>query len=1461
MDGKKSYIIEINGITESVDAVKALNQQLDALDAKINTLQNKTINVTTNTTTTSTAAPTDTGALKEEDALLKQIQATEEKIAQVRSDEYQELLHQKDILKETKKEGESRFAQDNLVLKEYGNTMLGVKERLADLKKAMQTKEIGSDEFNKLAAEANELNTKLKEAEQSYGQFGRNVGNYSNSIEDAFSKITLKVGGVDRIFSSAKEASRELGNELKTMAVNGQQDTEEFKELQKVVAQLNSSMKDATVSSQAMDNMLDTMEGIVALASTAKGIGALFGFDNSAIEQSIQKMVALQNVLQGIEKIRQQMKTGEGIGGLFAKGNAAIDKFAASLLGVSNNAKGASTSLKTTAAAVTTVGTASKAATIAVKALSFALKTIGIGLVITAIAYLTEAITDWLTKESEAEKAAKKLAEVNQAGAKAYANAAGEIQAYKTKLDNFNGSKKQEKALVDELNNKYGKALGNYKSLKEWKDVIINKSDAYCTALLKEAEAQALLNQYTEAFIDLQTVRDNVASGEYHHWWQTAAGDAAADAEEISKAEKNVEQAMDKYKAKMQEISEYNKTHKLFDFSNYADTKDLKNSGNKVAKTIKDIEADLAKARVDAMKQGLTKTLAQLELERNKRIAEVKKTGKLVQEQIELINRQYQDKVFEARVQYHINLINEEKKYSDKIEKMNEEMYQKEVENSRKLNELRKDDRIENAVDSFNNFQINALTIDYNSSDVRKYLDKYGKDVIQAYINTKNTVEYLEGALGKVGDSYEKLPLEAQKIFDKYSLMLKEAKEQLNVIEKENEGIEKVVESIGILSEKTSEAYTIRTQLRTEYYKKLLKASQDAADKELVIEKDKLDTELRLLEENEKKRHQMMVSRYYDNGESEDENKRRNEKYSAPRTAYETYMEEYEKGNLSSKNKSQLGTYFSEYRKLMDEWVENLKKGVQKGKYTWEEYNEFMNQEAIQGYLKAKTEYENFLLEYNAMSESAKAQNKGQLKEYTRNLNNAYVDYLDKVREEQDMHNNQMRVMQIKYQNDVKQAEKDNLKERQSAYTEFYSNLIKETEDVLSSVNNKIDKAERRNAWGIFNYQETEKELKDLQSTVKQALGEIDNEKKELLKKLKQGEISFGDYDTLISQLKVIETQTQDTAQNIREKLKNLGGEWWASIDQWLQQIGSAMGSILSSVSEIQSNHFDKMIDEQEKYIDKLQEMYDKQQDITQSYADAVTSIEDELSTARGDRRQQLIDNLNAEMAAQRASLAQEKKIEKEKEKADRKKAELEYEQAIAKKKMDEAQALINAAMAVSMAAVNKWPIPAIPMMALATAVGAAQYYAVKSRHIPKPSFGDGGIIQGRSHREGGVNASVGGNLIELEGNEFIIRKKSTMPNIGLLDFVNRSEKKLSLEDFIDFYSTGKHKAYFKSAKTMYADGGQVIPTLRDDIELDNRLLTAFEQYSNRPQVVQVVDIVNATENLNKVQVMAGLVE
>ena len=878
-----------------------------------------------------------------------------------------------------------------------------------------------------------------------------------------------------------------------------------------------------------------------------------------------------------------------------------------------------------------------------------------------------------------------------------------------------------------------------------------------------------------------------------------------------------------------------------------------KRTADERRKKIEDAEANLAKARVDAMKEGLTKTLAQLELERNKRIAEAKKSVKFSQEQIELINKQYQDKVFEARVQYHANLINEEKEYAEKVKNLNDEMYQKEVEISRKRNEL----RLENNIDNMTKAPKGSLS-DGSESDLsstyRKGLRKLTYDynlelppkILRQYKDLADELEYVKFEMDGLDTTTE----EGAREFEKYSKKIDDLTNKLKEYGEKYPDIDKAAEKI--VSTTLSGAIVERTQSIRDYYREVLLYTKDAANKELRIEKDKLDTEYNLLKENEDKRHELMISRYYDDkGLSQDDKNN----YKTPRTAEKKYLEDYDK--LITMNIDQKGTYFSEYRILMDKWIDNIKKGVQEGKYTWEGYNEFMNQEAIKGYLQAKTEYDNFLIVYNKMSAKEQAKKEGDLKKLTTNLNNAYVDYLDKVREEQDNHNNQMKVMENKYNLDIEQSEKERQDKTRQATVDYHSQMISEYERAMSAISNKVDKSETKNALGIINYSATKKALNDLQYSIELTLNRISTDKMNLVQKLSEGKISFGDFSALMDQLNTLQVQAQDTSKNVSTKLKDLTGEWWGSIDQWIQQVGQTMNTILSSLSEIQSNQYDKMIDQQEKYIEEYQKMLDKQKEITQEHASAVDSIEDELSTARGDRRQHLIDQLNAEMAAQRASLAQQKKIEKEKEKAEHKKADLEYAQAVARKKMQESQALINAAMAVSMAAVNNWPIPAIPMMSLAAAAGAAQYAAVKSQYIPKPSYGSGGVIQGKSHKEGGV--PVLGGRAEVEGGEFITNKVTTSKNVDLLEYINSKKKRINLDDLIEFYGVGSPvKKNIQTVRTKFADGG-IIPTLRNDINLSDRMLTAFEDYSNRPVQVAVVDIIDRTQAVNDVRVMAGL--
>ena len=358
------YEIKINGVQQAISEVDALVEKLNALEAKIDTLSSKKIEIEINdmnaNVTVDTNGTSNVDALREQDALLKQIEQTSEKITQVRRDEYQELLHQKDVLKDVKKEEASRFAEDNLALKDYSNTMAGLKSRLADLKKAMQFREIGSDGFNKLVNEANEINQKLKDIESSYGQFGRNVGNYSNSINDAFHNIVIEVGGVERAFGSAREAFKSLKNERDTLALNGDRTSEEFKELDRIVKTLQSDINDLSKSSAQMDNLLDTLEGITAIGNASKSFSALFGFDDNKIEKSIQTLVALQSVLKSIEVIKKQMQTGEGIGSILAKGNDKLDAWLFSLQRTNVALRGTGTSARIAAVGIKALGVAIK---------------------------------------------------------------------------------------------------------------------------------------------------------------------------------------------------------------------------------------------------------------------------------------------------------------------------------------------------------------------------------------------------------------------------------------------------------------------------------------------------------------------------------------------------------------------------------------------------------------------------------------------------------------------------------------------------------------------------------------------------------------------------------------------------------------------------------------------------------------------------------------------------------------------------------------------------------------------------------------------------------------------------------------------------------------------------------------------------------------------------------------------
>lgn len=395
---------------------------------------------------------------------------------------------------------------------------------------------------------------------------------------------------------------RELKLELVEMEAAGQRNTAKYKEIQEEVGRLTDAWGDATVQAsilahdqRGMQGLISGLSGVSGAMSAAQGAVALFAGENEDLQKIMLKVQSLMAITMGLQQLQAaldkdsafRLVTLNGLKEIWNKlignsaeviedENAALKENAASqeldaaatntdtAAQTKNNtstvagtaAQVANTAATKSATAATVAGTiATRAASIALKGLKAALISTGIGAIIVLVGELVGWLVSLFDTISETEKRQEELNEVMDEGAKAYGKAQAEISGYITKIDKFNGSKKQEKELVKELNSKYGEALGYYDSLSKWKEVLITKGEAYCTMLLKEAEAQAILNKYTEAFIALEEARNKKAS-DYGHWYTTKAGDEQRKKEAVADAQATADYWMQAYKDKMAEAQD-----------------------------------------------------------------------------------------------------------------------------------------------------------------------------------------------------------------------------------------------------------------------------------------------------------------------------------------------------------------------------------------------------------------------------------------------------------------------------------------------------------------------------------------------------------------------------------------------------------------------------------------------------------------------------------------------------------------------------------------------------------------------------------------------------------------------------------------------------------------------------------------------------------------------------------------
>ena len=459
-------------------------------------------------------------------------------------------------------------------------------------------------------------------------------------------------------------------------------------------------------------------------------------------------------------------------------------------------------------------------------------------------------------------------------------------------------------------------------------------------------------------------------------------------------------------------------------------------------------------------------------------------------------------------------------------------------------------------------------------------------------------------------------------------------------------------------------------------------------------------------------------------------------------------------------------------------------------------------------------------------------------------------DYLKTGVITQEEYDKQMQLETSQHQDLLTAIERKGVQDRENIQREYlqttknntitaYNEMIREIGDMDVSANIETT------GLGIIDYKETKKNLEQAKSVISDRLKAISSTMDDLTKDYKAGKISFGDFKQAKKELDSLAKETEQAAKDVDFNLKGLLSVTIESITQLASSYVNQLSGLWNTFNEIQMMRIEQEQQVLEAEYDMLEEQYEKQEELVKKHTDKISDIESELKTARGDRRAHLIEQLAMEKAAQKQALIDEQNALKAKEENQKKQDAVEKKRREQEKKNSIVQATINTFTAVTNAlAVQPWFV-GLALSAVALALGLANIAQIK-----KQKYAKGGLLVGKSHAMGGI--PVGNTGIEVEGDEYIVNKKSTAANLPLISYINSQKRTITKDDLNTFFDSGKANIN-KSFRTKFADGGQ-LPNMPEPARENTVVIT-----DDRPIVAQIVDIVNSADSYRQIQVLSGL--
>jgi hypothetical protein len=277
--------------------------------------------------------------------------------------------------------------------------------------------------------------------------------------------------------------------------------------------------------------------------------------------------------------------------------------------------------------------------------------------------------------------------------------------------------------------------------------------------------------------------------------------------------------------------------------------------------------------------------------------------------------------------------------------------------------------------------------------------------------------------------------------------------------------------------------------------------------------------------------------------------------------------------------------------------------------------------------------------------------------------------------------------------------------------------------------------------------------------------GRIEAQRRKELENLKTLNLSKEEYKELAAKTNEYYNLLQKDVK--MKAMTNIAKDGISTITQISEMILSNSASLVSQEYDLIRESLDKEYELYRAAADKKYELLyaelEKEKQLRLFNAGAVKAENEaqaiaELQLAEATMNLTLIDEakknlerirIEEEFAAEEKALKEQQKAEELalEEEYEKKRADLEYQAQMIQWKYQLASAAASVAQAVIMAAINTWPLPAVPMVAAATALGAVQMGTLMTNRPKPPAFAHGGVVPGNSYS--GDNMLIRANSAE----------------------------------------------------------------------------------------------------------------